>query len=125
MTIETTEALEAAISDHQDALRRRDEIRSTQPTGFVQCRIAQETGVVVTIYRNVGGREFDPDAPELNFWTVCEDHGTAFGHKGRPAARLASSSPSYWCMPCQDVAFDRAKAKEEAKARRIARRGQA
>lgn len=77
---------------------------ATPPDGLIQCRIARETGLLVSVYHSAEAHlETDPALP---YATVCEEHGGIVCHATKADALGWASQPKTWCPTCKGEVMD-------------------
>jgi hypothetical protein len=67
----------------------------------IQERKCRATGTTVQVIDNRDG-EFDTNAEENPWYTVCVDHGGICSHMTRALAETFAPVPDQWCADCQD-----------------------
>lgn len=67
-------------------------------TRIVQERRARSTGTVVQVADN---RDGSVDQGDLDWFTICVDHGGVCSHPSLQLAREWASEPEGWCPTCQ------------------------
>jgi hypothetical protein len=67
--------------------------------GQMLTKRVRQTGTLVTIVSAVD-LELDDCDGTYNWFTICEEHGTAIAHRTKRLAMYHSSQPKDWCEHC-------------------------
>jgi hypothetical protein len=62
-------------------------------------RTARQTGTLITV-ATAEEVSMDDCEGETNWYTICEAHGTAIGHKNKSMATMFAPVPKEWCEYC-------------------------
>lgn len=70
--------------------------------GCMQRRQSRRTGSLIAVY-DARSQGLDEGDGETRWYTVCEDHGAAVGHRTLAIARSHASVPDEWCADCREL----------------------